>query len=345
VNIQASEYLTFDDVLIAPAFSNLRSRKDVDLSSMDLRLPIISANMDTITGASMAVAMGRAGGMGVLHRFWSIQDNVDAFKEADSQVKNVGVSVGISDAEKERANALIDAGAKLLFIDVAHGAQISVAEQVKYLREKHGQNIELIVGNFATGESIKHFCLELNDANLFPDAFKVGIGPGSVCTTRIKTGVGIPQLYAIMSCANTRFPIVADGGMRNSGDIAKALAVGAKAVMIGGMLSGTEETPGKVIYPEGEQACPMKEFRGSASKESYEDQNKVALGTRAAEGVTTTVPLRGPVSEILHDIEGGLRSAFTYVGASNLEEFQQKANLIRISTSTLRENGPHAIRS
>lgn len=340
-----NKYLTFDDVLILPNYSSIRSRKDVDLSSMDLKLPIISANMDTITGVGMAVAMGKAGGAGALHRFWSIQDNVAAFKKANV-APNVIVSIGVGDSEKERAEALVDAGANIVLVDVAHGAQISVVEQVAFLRETYGTNIEVIVGNFATAESIRHFCLELNDAALFPDAFKVGIGPGSVCTTRIKTGVGVPQLYSLIDCVRSGMPIIADGGMKTPGDISKALAVGAKAAMLGGMLSGTIETPGEIIYPESNNgpSCPIKAYRGSASKESYSDQNKTAAW-RASEGVTTTVPLRGSVTEVLQDIEGGLRSAFTYVGAANMEEFQEKAQLIEVSTSSQRENGAHAIRS
>ena len=332
--------ITFDDVLIVPKFSNITSRKDVDLSSMDLRLPVISANMDTITGPSMAAAMGRAGGMGVLHRFCTIQENVDMFREVDSQVKNVAVSIGVTDLEKERAGALVDAGAEILFIDVAHGAQMSVVEQVRYLREKFKDNIEIVAGNFATADSIRHFCLELNDEKLFPDAFKVGIGPGSVCTTRIKTGVGVPQLYAIMDCARVNIPVVADGGMKNPGDIAKALAAGAKAVMIGGMLAGTSETPGELIYTESDKISANKVYRGSASKESYETQGKDS-GWRTAEGITTSVPFKGPVENVLQDIEGGLRSAFTYVGASNLKEFQERSTFVRITGNTNRENGAH----
>jgi len=340
-----NKFLTFDDVLILPGFSEIQSRKDVDLSSMDLKLPIISANMDTITGPEMAIAMGNAGGMGVLHRFWSIEDNVKAFVKANIAAPNVSVSIGITDSEKERAEALVDAGAKIVFIDVAHGAQIGVVNQVRFLREKYKGNIEIVAGNFATAESIRHFCLELNDSDLFPDAFKVGIGPGSVCTTRIKTGIGVPQLYAIMGCAQAGLPIVADGGMRSPGDIAKALAAGAKAVMLGGMLAGTLETPGEVIWPESSgPSGPIKVYRGSASKESYTDQNKIS-DWRAAEGVYTTVPLRGSVTEVLQDIEGGLRSAFSYVGAKNMTEFQDKATFIEVSNSSQKESGPHAVRS
>lgn len=340
MQIKNSEYLTFDDVLLLPKFSNIRSRRDVDISSMDLTLPVISANMDTITGLDMAVAMGKSGGSGVLHRFWSIEDNVKAFVEANIQAPNVAVSIGISDTEKQRAEALIDAGAKTIYIDVAHGAQLGVVEQVKFLREKYTDSIKIIAGNFATGESIRHFGLELNDTKLFPDAFKVGIGPGSVCTTRIKTGIGVPQLYAIIDCASIGFPVVADGGIRHSGDVAKALAAGADAVMIGGMLSGTLETPGEIIYPEGDKVCPVKVYKGSASLTSYGEQGKVAEW-RTAEGISTTVPLKGSVKEILADIEGGLRSAFTYVGASNLKDFQSKATFVKVSGNTFKENTAH----
>lgn len=338
MNLRSNEYLTFDDVLLLPGYSNIKSRRDVDLSSMDLKLPVISANMDTITGAEMAIAMGNAGASGALHRFWSIEDNVKAFVEANIAAPNVMASVGIGDKEKERAEALVEVGAKILLIDVAHGAQLSVVEQVRFLRDKYKDNVEVVVGNFATGESIRHFCLELNDTKLFPDAFKVGIGPGSVCTTRIKTGVGVPQLYAIIDCVNSGFPIVADGGLRNSGDIAKALAAGAKAVMIGGMLAGTTETPG-IVY-NADIGKSYKIYRGSASKESYDDQGKNS-DWRTTEGVTAEVSCKGSVKNILADIEGGLRSAFTYVGASNLEEFQKKATFVRISNSTLKENSAH----
>jgi len=340
MNIKSSKYLTFDDVLILPKYSEVRSRKDVDLSSMDLKLPIISANMDTITGTKMAIAMGYAGGLGVLHRFWSIEDNVEAVKLVKATNNNVAVSIGVSDIEKERAIALVDSGANIVFIDVANGAHIAVTEQVKFLREKYAMNIEIVVGNFATSEAIRHFCLELNDLKLFPDAFKVGVGPGSVCTTRIKTGIGVPQLYAIMDCVSTDLAIIADGGMRSPGDIAKALAAGAKAVMLGGMLAGTQETPGEVIFPEGEKSGPIKSYRGSASKESYNSQEKSAIW-RTSEGISTTVSAKGSVTEVLQDIEGGLRSAFSYVGASNIKEFQDKATFIEVSNSSLRENGPH----
>lgn len=340
MNIKSAEYLTFDDVLILPKFSNISSRKDVDISSMNLKLPVISANMNTVTGSAMAIAMANSGGLGVLHRFWSVEENVTALKTVLQTTPNVAVSVGVSEAEKERASALVESGAKTVFIDVAHGAQLSVVEQVKFLREKYSDNIKIVAGNFATAESIRHFGLELNDLKLLPDAFKVGIGPGSVCTTRIKTGVGVPQLYAIMDCVNVGFPVVADGGIKSAGDVAKALAAGASAVMIGGLLAGTQETPGDVVITtEGNS----KVYKGSASLDSYQEQNKIA-DWRTAEGVTTTVPLKGSAAEVLQDIEGGLRSAFTYVGASTVKEFQERSTFVKVSSNTNKENTAHGLR-
>lgn len=337
-----SEYLTFDDVLIKPTFSEVASRKLVDLSTsltngnitVNLKLPILSANMDTITGSEMAIAMANAGGLGVLHRFWSIEDNLTAFNKVLAEGLTCAGSVGLGDYEFKRAISLFEAGCEVLVLDVAHGAQMAVVAQYKRLKEVLRDSI-IVVGNFATIDSIRTFCFHLNGK---PDAIKVGIGPGSACTTRIKTGVGMPQLTAILECVKAGIPVIADGGMRSSGDIAKALAVGAKAVMLGGMLSGTIETNGDIIYPEGEKVCPVKVYRGSASKESYCDQNK---DWACAEGETFIVPYKGPVAQVLADIEGGLKSSFSYVNSNNLTSFQNNAKLVVVSNNTILENKAH----
>ncbi|MCL2566880.1 MAG: guanosine monophosphate reductase [Alphaproteobacteria bacterium] len=330
------KYITFDDVLIKPQFSTISSRRDVDISTkigdLELNMPIISANMDTVTNADMAIAMSKNGAIGALHRFSSIEKNIKAFAKVQEENTNAIISIGLGEYELARAEALTAAGANILCIDVAHGAQMSVAEQYNKIASSY-KNIEIIVGNFATGDTIKQFrelCVRE------PMAFKVGIGGGSACLTRVQTGCGIPQLSAVIDCVkiNPKVAIISDGGKKSPGDIAKALAVGAKCVMLGSMLAGVDEGPGDIID------SLYKQYRGSASQESYEVQGKIAKW-RTFEGDSFLVPYKGSVADVLQNISGGLRSAFSYVGAKNLAEFQEKAELIEISTSTIKENSAH----
>ncbi|MDR0483652.1 MAG: guanosine monophosphate reductase [Alphaproteobacteria bacterium] len=330
------KYITFDDVLIKPQFSRINSRRDVDLSTkigeLSLSLPIISANMDTVTNADMAIAMHKNGAIGALHRFSSIEKNSKAYKRVKAENADTIISIGLGDYEFERAETLINDGANILCIDVAHGAQIAVVEQYNKIASKH-KNVGIIVGNFATGDTVKQFrelCVRE------PMAFKVGIGGGSACLTRVQTGCGIPQLSAVIDCVklNPTTAIISDGGKKNPGDIAKALSVGAVAVMLGSMLAGVDEGPGDIID------SLYKQYRGSASQESYEVQGKVAKW-RTFEGDSFLVPYKGSIADVLQNIEGGLRSSFAYVGAKNITEFQAKADLIEISTSTIKENSAH----
>lgn len=334
--------LTFDDVLIKPCFSNIKSRRDVDIStqlgSLSLDIPVISSNMETVTETMMSVAMQTHGGIGVLHRFCSIEDNISMVKEIHSFNRQVIGSVGIGDAEKDRALDLM-LYTNYLCIDVAHGGQIGVVKQYDWLREKlyekYGENYLIIIGNFATKQSIDDF-LYHSKYNSFSNntAIKVGIGPGSACTTRVKTGCGYPQLSAIIDCvqAKTSPKIIADGGMRSPGDIAKALAAGAHAVMLGGMFSGTLESPGEIKINENGQK--YKIYRGSAA-------GGYASGYKTSEGIEFKVKFKGSVIPILKDIEGGLRSAFTYVGAHSISEFQDYAEFVECSSNTKYENGGH----
>lgn len=365
--------LSFDDVLIVPKFSMIRSRKDVDISTITslikvdfkLNLPIISANMDTITGVNMTQAMSASGAMGALHRFCTIEENISMYEQSP---RDTIMSIGIGDSEYERAEALIAAGVRNVLIDVAHGASIGVVEQFKRLAKN--TNINIIVGNFASGDTIRDFNIHAGRSAAY---YKVGIGSGGLCTTRVVTGCGQPLFSSIQDATFRGYDIIADGGIRNSGDMSKALAAGAKMVMVGSLLSGTDETPGELfwnfngtwvdkdaVYPKKMDSTgkliiwedytidpdlnpPFKKYRGSASKESYQVQGKEA-DHRTAEGESTLVPYKGPVANVLQQLEAGLRSSMSYVGASTLDEFREKAEFIEITNAGYVEGTPHAKR-
>lgn len=328
---------SFDDVLIVPKFSAIHSRKDVNLSQefcgKEYRLPIISSNMTGVTHSGMAKAMNHFGAVGCLHRFQSIIANLEMFKDSMNIYGNAPwVSVGLGELELERAVALRDLGADIFVLDIAHGAQMSVVDQTKKLRSILGKSAHLIIGNFATGRSIKDFLYHYGASDI--GSFKVGIGGGSVCSTRIVTGCGVPTLSSITDCLSAGHPVIADGGMRNSGDIAKALGAGASMVMLGGMLAGCDESPGDVVNG-------FKKYKGSASNDSYVEQGKTAKW-RSPEGESTFIKCSGSLENILQQIEGGLRSALTYVGAKNLTEFKDHVDFISITSNGLRESHPHA---
>lgn len=323
--------LTFADVLIEPRFSELETRREVDLSTrlgpLDLPLPLVSANMASVTEVEMARRVSEVGGLALLHRFCSVEENVSLYHEAVANnefAERVGVSIGIKEDERERAEALVTEGARVLCVDVAHGAQIGTVRQVQWLRQTFGGDIVLIVGNFATADSIREFHERCGDARV--DVYKVGIGPGAACSTRMKTGVGVPQLSAILECAAAGYEVLADGGCRTAGDVCKSLASGAKAVMLGYLFAGTNETPGMV--EDG-----RKVYAGSAS-------GGYASGWKTSEGVVMRVACRGPVGTIMRDIEGGLRSSFTYVGAGDLAGFRERARFVEVSPATGIESAP-----
>lgn len=320
--------LTYDDVLIVPGFSEIDSRADVDISSFGLNIPVISANMDTVTEYVMAKAMSVNGGVGALHRFASTNDNVIMFLKSP---KETYCSIGVGDKERERARALAHAGCYKFILDVAHGAQRQVVNQVKWLADTY--DVELIVGNFASPKSIEAFQKEIKGYNNI-SAYKIGIGPGAACTTRIKTGVGYPQLSAVMDCSKVA-PVIADGGIKTPGDVAKALAAGAQAVMVGKLLAATYEAPGPIY----EDALNHKKlYRGSASQESYNAQGKNADWI-TAEGASGILSITGSVKDVMADIAGGLRSALTYVGARSITEFREKVEFIQVSSNVVIENG------
>lgn len=327
--------LSFDDVLIVPQFSTVVSRKDVstDVSFLGqtLKLGIISSNMDTVTTSPMAKALGNYGALGALHRFQSIEDNVKMFHNSP---KNTICSVGLGNKELERAEMLCNNGCTAILLDVANGANMEVVKQLKLLKEVLGTSSYFVVGNFATARNIKDFKYHSNEQ---VDAWKVGIGGGSACLTRKVSGCGLPTLASVIDCAAVGEPIIADGGIRSSDDFAKALAAGATCVMLGGMLAGTDEAPGEVVYGH-------KKYRGSASQESYEIQGKVSEW-RAPEGDSFLVPYKGTVKGVLQGLEAGLRGSMSTVGANNLVEFRERAEFVQITHNGLQENFAHGKKS
>jgi len=332
-----SQAITFDDVLLVPAYNHHESRRVVDISIVDrlsklsLALPVISSNMDTITESKMANFMHSKGGIGALHRFMTVEENIKEFQQCKGQVF---VSIGCTDSELVRAEALRDAGAEFFCVDVAHAHAKYVGKTLKNLRQLLGSRC-IMAGNVATYAGADYL------ASCGADIIKAGIGGGSVCSTRIKTGFGIPMLTCIQDCARSDRSIVADGGIRTSGDIVKALAFGADFVMIGGMLAGTEPTPGTVItQKDGQQ---VKRYRGMASREAQEEFLGQMHEWKTAEGVAVEVPYRTNQEAIIADIIGGLRSGLTYAGADSISELQRKLNYVIVTQAGRLESLPHKL--
>ena len=329
--------ITFDDVLLIPAYNHYESRRLVETAMTDrtqkltLALPVMSSNMDTITESAMANFMSGKGGIGVLHRFMSIEENIAEFKKCHDQVF---VSIGCTEAEIERAKALEKAGANYFCIDVAHAHARYVGNTMKQLRKLLPEAC-IMAGNVATYAGADYL------ASCGADIVKVGIGGGSVCSTRIKTGFGMPMLTCIEDCARCDRSIVADGGIRTPGDIVKALAFGADFVMIGGMLSGTAVTPGEVITKKNGEK--IKLYRGMASREAQEAFMGAMHEWKTAEGVVAEVPYREDQEAILADIVGGLRSGLTYAGASTIRELQRKLDFVLVTPAGRTESLPHKL--
>lgn len=326
---------TFDDILLIPSYNHYESRRMVDISMTDrsgklsLDLPIMTANMDTITEAKMANFIGDKGGIGVLHRFMDIDENVAEWKKCNHKTF---VSVGCTEAELERARALKDAGAQYFCVDVAHAHAKYVGHTLKELRKILPEDC-ILAGNVATYAGADYL------ASCGADIIKVGIGGGSVCSTRIKTGFGVPTLTSVKECARVDRSIVADGGLKAPGDIVKALAFGADFVMLGSMFSGTGVTPGEVITKE--DGTQVKAYRGMASREAQDDFMGHMPDWKTAEGVATEVPYREVEEAIVADIIGGLRSGLTYGGSANIRELQRKLNYTTITPAARVESLPH----
>ena len=467
--------LTYDDVLLVPQYSAVDSRRKLSTltkltKEITLQIPIVSANMDVVTESEMAIAMAREGGIGIIHRFLSIDEQarqIQRVKKAESFIVDnpismttahtvgdikklvdetgaggilildtderlvgivttrdllfenddkksvtelmqkkvitaapditlkdaekllhehrieklplvntdghvaglvtlkdimkitqypkatkdsrgrliVGAAVGVRDKEMRRVEAVLQAGADCIVVDIAHGDSHLEIDMIQNIR-KHFPKIQIIGGNVATSDGTKR----LIDAGV--DAVKVGVGPGSICVTRIVAGSGVPQLTAVIECAeaarDTGIPIIADGGIRQPGDVAKAIAAGAQTVMIGSMLAGTDESPGMIMTRRGHR---YKASRGMASREANIDRNRKEgndltqeeIEEYVAEGVEAAVPYRGKAREVLTQLVGGLQSGMSYSGAHNFEEFQKKAIFVRMTGAGLKESGPHDV--
>lgn len=362
----AKKGLTFDDVLLIPAESHVLPN-EVDLSTqladnIKLNIPLISAGMDTVTEGAMAIAMALQGGLGVVHKNMSIQAQASEVADVKSVVvpSNAtkaavddqnrllcAAAVGVTSDTFERAEALLEAGADAIVIDTAHGHSAGVLRKIKEFRE-HFPKQTLIAGNVATGDATR----ALFDAGV--DVVKVGIGPGSICTTRIVAGVGVPQITAIYDAASAareyHKPIIADGGIKYSGDVVKALAAGGNAVMLGSMLSGTTEAPGDIFEDNGKK---YKRYRGMGSvgamaqahgsSDRYFQGGVNEANKLVPEGIEVRVEYKGDVSDVVFQIDGGLRSGMGYCGVANILELIEKAQFVQITNAGLRESHPHDV--
>jgi IMP dehydrogenase len=346
--------LTYDDVLLLPDESdvvpsevNTRTRLT---RNIDIDIPVISSAMDTVTEARMAIAMAKAGGIGIIHRNLSIEDQVKNVIEAKKSGL-AGAAVGVGDDGFARATALIEAGVDVVVVDTAHGHHRAVLEAVARIR-KAFPNINIIGGNIATRAGAQALI------NAGVDAVKVGVGPGSICTTRVVAGVGVPQVTAIMeahkACVKAGIPLIADGGLQFSGDIVKAIVAGADTVMLGSLLAGTDESPGEVLEING---MKYKGYRGmgslgamqsrgeqkSYSKDRYMQDDVLAEDKLVPEGIEGKVAARGPVSTVVHQLVGGLRSGMGYAGAPTIADLQKNGRLIQITAAGLQESHPHDV--
>lgn len=339
--------LTFDDVLLVPRRSSIRSRQDVSLKTkltknIKINLPILAANMDTVCEQEMALALARLGGVGILHRFLTVEaqaEMVENVKHENSEYV-VGAAIGTDHDAIVRSKALVDSGVDVLVLDIAHGHAEHAIDALKQLKDSF-PDTDVIAGNVATQAGAE----DLYEAGA--DAIKVGVGPGGVCTTRLVAGVGVPQLTAIFSASVVPIPVIADGGITSSGDIAKAIAAGADSVMIGSMFAGTKESPGEV---ESSPKGLVKRVRGMASFEAIEARairtgelvDDEYFEQRAPEGVEGVVPYKGEVSKLIAQMVAGLKSGMSYSNARTIPEFWEKAEFIRVTSTGLKENKPHA---
>ncbi len=340
---KTADTFTYDDVLLVPQYSDIQSRKEVSVSSwldqdrgLSFELPVIASPMDTVCETEMAILMARMGGLGIVHRYNTVDRQCQIAETVFENVaaEKVGFAIGITGDYLERAKQLIKLGARILCVDVAHGDHILVRHALTQLRSELGNAPHLMAGNVATLEGFDHL------ASWGANSIRVGIGGGSICSTRIQTGHGVPSLSSILDCRETQHnvAIIADGGIKNSGDIVKALAAGADFGMVGSILAGTDETPGEVFFDA--NGKKRKVYRGMASKDAQMDWRGKAS---SLEGISTSVAHKGSARDIIEQLDNGIRSGFSYSGARNINEFWLKAKFIRQSNAASHESNTHIL--
>ncbi|MDD3086288.1 MAG: IMP dehydrogenase [Candidatus ainarchaeum sp.] len=336
---------SFNDVLIVPKYNKITSRKEVSFQTKvtknySLDIPIIAANMDTVCESEMAITIGKLGGLGVIHRFLGIKEQVEEVKKVKDHGLITAAAVGIKDYQ-ERVKALNEIGLNIIVLDVAHGHSKRTGKTLDFIKENYPK-IDVMVGNIATKDAAEYFISKK------ADALKIGIGPGSMCTTRIMAGAGVPQITAIMDvyeASQGRVPLCADGGMKNSGDITKAIGAGADCIMSGSFFAGTLESPGKIIKINDKE---FKEYRGMASylatvKKMLLDGTKVDEVVHV-EGEMTKIKYKGSITPIINKLLGGLASGMTYTGSRTIEDLKGKADFIEISSAGYHESLAHGLK-
>ncbi len=344
------EALTFDDVTLAPKYSEILPG-EVDTSiklteTLKLKIPLLSSAMDTVTESKMAIAIGKAGGLGIIHRNLDIKKQVIEIKKVKKKNLLVGAAVGAGPKEFERAEAILKENLNMIVVDTAHGHTKKVAEIIKFIKKIKNKKTVLCAGNIATPDAAK-FLLKLG-----VDVIKVGIGPGSICTTRLVAGIGVPQLSAILSVRsgikNKNVKIISDGGIKYSGDLAKAFAAGADAVMIGSLFAGTDEAPGKLINRNGKL---FKSFRGmgsvgamnKGSADRYFQLKQKDISKYVPEGVEGLAKYKGKVESVIYKLVGGLRSSMGYLGSKQIKYLRNKPQFVKITKAGFYESMVHNV--
>ena len=348
--VPIKEALTFDDVTLVPKYSEVMP-SEVDTSViltkyLKLKIPILSSAMDTVTESKMAIAIGKSGGIGVIHRNLEIKKQLQEIKKVKKQKLLVGAAVGAGPKEFKRVEAVLKENIDLIVVDTAHGHTKKVSEIIKFIKKKKNKRTALCAGNIATPEAAKFL------HKLGVDIIKVGIGPGSICTTRLVAGIGVPQLSAVLNVRNgiknKNVKIISDGGIKYSGDLAKAFAAGADAVMIGSLFAGTDETPGKIIKRNGEL---FKSFRGmgsvgamnKGSADRYFQSKQKDTSKYVPEGVEGLAKYKGKVGNIVYKLIGGLRSSMGYLGSKQIKYLRKKPQFVKITKAGFYESMVHNV--